>query len=235
MRLTSINEAFDKSLASKLAVKTGKTLPEVREMVSSIDPGYRNASWVMKILLNNDVTNELSNRLQSLLQKFESFKKKYPSHLPTNDINKYSYTDLVDLLDNLDEDDVRASFPGVKKVRQFKATEGFGIKRGKQATVRAYIVTNAESLAKIGQDAQWCTWDTTVSASFIIDFGPVIIITRDSKAISQTQLFDASMHEDSDCDEESRQEVLDLCESIRNEYAEQYRNGLGKPLGRTDS
>ena len=122
MRLTSINEAFDKSLASKLAVKTGKTLPEVREMVSSIDPGYRNASWVMKILLNNDVTNELSNRLQSLLQKFESFKKKYPSHLPTNDINKYSYTDLVDLLDNLDEDDVRASFPGVKKVRQFKAT-----------------------------------------------------------------------------------------------------------------
>lgn len=220
MRLSCIIEAFDKNLANKLAAAYDLSLPLVRHYVERIDPKLHSASWVMKVLLVHGFG--ISDKLAFLLERFYLVKKKYPAYLKSNDINQYSYEELESLVGDIDIGDIRASLPGVERVLEFTATEGFGIRPGKKATIRAYIVTDGYSVAEIGKNAEWCTHDGDLTEDFIAGDGPIVIITRNSEAISQGQLY-SDYQENSHCVTEKRPEVLGLFRSIRAEYAERYK------------
>lgn len=209
MKLNTINEAYDKNLAEKVAKKHDTTTTHIRNLVTEIDPELTHGIWILKQLHDNLRLTTI-RRLHKAITKF----KKVQDQLPLKDINQYKTLDTLEqTLENIQEPEQTIhpiQDPGMHHIKDYQ-TENI--------TYHAYAIYNPQTLAKHSRDAAWCVKDPTTAARYL-DKNPQIIIYKNN---NPTTLFalDQSEIKNSGNIDETRPQILDIINDITTNHTKE--------------
>lgn len=223
MKLNVISEAYDKNLGEVVAKIHGMNPLDVKAWVRKIDEQFTYAAWILKQLKENELSDELQDEFKLLLKRFDNAKEYAADDLFSTDINRYTLDSLRMALATYEiKGEVKPeAMEGVIKLRDFIASEGYGIGSGGTARIRAYLISNANALESMASDQGWCV-RRSFHAEDYIKRSPQIMIYRNNEPITLAEVIDQS--EDTSGDirnsqngDERRMEIRRLVEELRND------------------
>lgn len=198
MKLSHIlNEALIKrlhALTQKVVDKLNKsnddntaTNPYTIRMMSSFielitaNPNYQ--EWILRQMLTSPeyFTAVSHTDLSKLLADFLT----YQHQLPHPNINQYTIQELVKEIDELDKTEIE--LPNTKlKVKDPLSLTGVTLEAS-QGQIKIYKITDAISLAELGEGSKWCTRRSypQCRAEAYLDYSPQIIITYKNRLVAQ--------------------------------------------------
>ncbi len=246
MRLSNINESYDKNLGDKVAMLLRTTPMKLRATVGAIDKssGLKYGVWVLKQLserakrlddssgdrLDGDMMVKFIAELTTLLSRFESFKDR----LVDKNINSYSAETLEYALSELDLGD---------KVLDLSSLDGIDVvytEKIGDVTIKALAVYNADSLASLCAESDLCIADEDNAAALIEGANcPMLVFLRNDH-LTSVVLFNGEEHANSNNTDETRVYFKNLAARLLPNLLEKFKKhcadtGCDKPICRWET
>lgn len=217
MKLRTIYEAYDKNLGNSIARKYDQDPTVIKAWVQAIDPNYTYAPWILKQLKQNTPSDELQAQLKQLITKFKDAAEHSPDTLISTDINQYTLESLQSALDtyNIRGEFNPESLDGVKIVRDFYVTQGFGATEGVKTRIRAYLITDPTSLTKLSEGRGWCVRGQG-QANEQMTKTPVVMIFRNNEATALGDVIGSELM-NSQNQKDKRTEVQQLIKELKGD------------------
>ncbi len=240
MKLSHIlNESLIKrlhALTQKVVDKLNKsdddntaTNPYTIRMMSSFielitaNPNYQ--EWILRQMLTSPeyFTAVSHTDLSKLLADFLT----YQHQLPHPNINQYTIQELVKEIDELDKNEIE--LPNTKlRVKDPLSLPGVTLEATK-GQIRVFKITNATSLAELGEGSKWCTRKSypQCRAAAYLEISPQMIITFKNRLVAQ---FAENLSEIKDLENESL-EPKQLSKLLPPSYIDKKINDTFEALG----